>query len=99
MLEIIHCIRDVLSQDFGIEIKPSVLKLPWFASEVAYCTDCLIQGLGWYNQKIHVLSEMNKTIACSVELAKRELDYKPDISLREGMKRSVAWCLDQDYRI
>ena len=99
MLEIIQCIRDVLSQDFGIKIKPSVLKLPWFASEVAYCADRLIQGLGWYHQKIHVLSEMNKTIACSVELAKRELGYKPDIYLREGMKRSVAWCLDQGYRI
>jgi nucleoside-diphosphate-sugar epimerase len=47
-------------------------------------------------QKIHVLSEMNKTIACSVAKAERELGYDPKVSLREGMKRSIAWVLERD---
>jgi nucleoside-diphosphate-sugar epimerase len=34
---------------------------------------------------------MNKTIACSVSLAKRELGYSPTVSLREGMRRSIQW--------
>ena len=41
-------------------------------------------------QKIHVLSEMNKTIACSIEKAGRELGYDPQIELEEGMRRSLA---------
>ena len=50
-----------------------------------------LQALGAYNQKIHVLSEMNKTIACSVEKAKSELGYRPAVSLEEGMRRSLQW--------
>jgi len=38
-----------------------------------------------------VLSEMNKTIACSVEKAKKELGYNPKVSLEEGMRRSLRW--------
>jgi len=45
-----------------------------------------------YHQKIHVLSEMNKTIACSIEKAKKELGYIPMVGLEEGMRRSIAWC-------
>jgi len=41
-----------------------------------------------------VLSEMNVTIACSIERAQRELGNKPLVDLREGMRRSVAWCLE-----
>ncbi len=52
----------------------------------------LIQRLGLYQQKIHVLSEMNKNIACSVEKAQRELGYAPTVELEEGMRRSLAWC-------
>jgi nucleoside-diphosphate-sugar epimerase len=99
MLEIIDCIRDVLSEDFGLPVKRSVWKLPGCAGELAYAADRLLQGLGLYQQKLHVLSEMNKTIACSPALAARELGYRPDVTLREGMRRSVAWCLEQGYTI
>ena len=41
-----------------------------------------------------MLSEMNKTIACSVETAKRELGYQPRIALEEGMRRSIRWRIE-----
>jgi nucleoside-diphosphate-sugar epimerase len=69
--------------------------LPSVASEVALLTDWELQKLGLYQQKIHVLSEMNKTIACSVEKAKRELGYRPGVALEEGMRRSLRWCIEQ----
>jgi nucleoside-diphosphate-sugar epimerase len=99
MLEIIDCVRAVLGEDFGLPVRRSVWKLPAFAGELAYAGDRLLQGLGLYQQKLHVLSEMNKTIACSSALAARELGYRPDVSLREGMRRSVAWCLQQGYTL
>ena len=46
--------------------------------------------MGLYHQKIHVLSEMNKTIACDVSQAQNVLGYDPQISLEEGMRRSLA---------
>jgi nucleoside-diphosphate-sugar epimerase len=99
MLEIIDCVRDVLSEDFGLPVRRRVLKLPGFAGKMAYAGDWLLQGLGLYQQKLHVLSEMNKSIACSTALAVRELGYRPDVSLREGMRRSVAWCLEAGYTL
>jgi nucleoside-diphosphate-sugar epimerase len=42
---------------------------------------------------------MNKTIACSVDKAERELGYRPGVELREGMRRSIAWCLENGQEI
>jgi len=50
--------------------------------------------VGFYHQKIHVLSEMNKTIACSIAKAQRELGYNPTIALEEGMRRSLKWIFE-----
>ena len=56
-----------------------------------YSFDKIIQGLGFYHPKIHVLSEMNKTIACSIKKAETELGYSPKIDLKEGMFLSLQW--------
>jgi nucleoside-diphosphate-sugar epimerase len=71
------------------------MRLPNLASEMAFLADKLLQSAGLYHQKIHVLSEMNKTIACSVSRAEEELDYRPTVDLEEGMRRSLAWCKEQ----
>jgi hypothetical protein len=61
-------------------------RLPSVASEVAYVVDGAIQRMGFYEQRVHVLSEMNKTIASSVDDKAREaLGYRPGVELREGM--------------
>ena len=70
------------------------MRLPGLASEVAYAIDATLQGMGVYHQKIHVLSEMNKTIACTVARAEKELGYDPKVELEEGMRRSIRWMLD-----
>jgi len=67
------------------------LYLPNISSSIASVADAAIQSTGFYNSKIHVLSEMNKTIACSIEKARRELGYSPKISLEDGMRRSIEW--------
>ena len=61
------------------------MRLPGLASSFAFIADAMLQAFGMYHQKIHVLSEMNKTIACSVAKAERELDFRPTIDLEEGM--------------
>src|SRR4051812_34835014 len=91
MNEIISTIEDVMEKDFGIVPARKRIKLPSLASEVAWLADKTLQGVGLYQQKLHVLSEMNKSIACTVAKAERELGYKPDIELREGMRRSMQW--------
>jgi nucleoside-diphosphate-sugar epimerase len=86
---IVKTINDVMRNDFGFKTKKNTIKLPSFLGDIAYFLDKTIQAFGFYNQKIHVLSEMNKNITCSILLAKKELGYKPSISLREGMIRRI----------
>jgi nucleoside-diphosphate-sugar epimerase len=99
MRKVIDTIENVLEKDFGMQVAHKRMRLPAFAGDVAYWVDGAIQATGLYHQKIHVLSEMNKNIACSIEKARRELGYEPKIALREGMRRSIAWCLDQGMTI
>jgi nucleoside-diphosphate-sugar epimerase len=65
------------------------MKLPGFISTFAEKMDAAFQWLGLYHQKIHVLSEMNKHIACTIDLAKKELGYLPEYSLKNGMVESL----------
>lgn len=99
MNEIFDTIADVMENDFGFKVNHRRMRLPNLVSGIAYSIDLTLQGMGFYNKKIHVLSEMNKNIACSVELARKELGYNPTISLKEGMKRSIKWCIDNNHRI
>lgn len=99
MNQIIETVGRVMRNDFGIAVKPNKVRLPSIVGEVATLADRVLQGVGVYQQKIHVLSEMNKTIACSVDKAKRILHYKPAVDLEEGMRLSIKWCLDNGQQI
>ena len=91
MNEIVDTVERVLERDFEIACKHGRLRLPGLASEVAWLIDRTLQACGIYQQKIHVLSEMNKTIACSITKAERELGYAPGVDLELGMKLSLEW--------
>jgi nucleoside-diphosphate-sugar epimerase len=99
MTEILDTIERVLERDFQVKVAHKRMRLPGFASGVAWLVDGLLQSMGLYHQKIHVLSEMNKTIACSIAKAERELGYDPKVDLEEGMRRSIRWMLDHGQTV
>jgi nucleoside-diphosphate-sugar epimerase len=99
MRTILDTIENVLEQDFAMEVAHKRMQLPSFVGDIAYRVDSAIQATGFYHQKFHVLSEMDKNIACSIDKARHELGYEPKIALREGMRRSIRWCLDQGMSI
>jgi len=99
MNEIIGKVKELLENEFSQSCSRKQLKLPNIVSEIALIIDMMLQSLGLYHQKIHVLSEMNKNIACSIVKAKREMGYRPLISLEEGMRRSIKWILSQQANI
>jgi nucleoside-diphosphate-sugar epimerase len=92
MNEIVDTVERLMETEFRHTCAHKRFCLPGFASSIAYMADTCLQSMGLYHQKIHVLSEMNKTIACSTRKAEMELGYHPTIELEEGMRRSLAWC-------
>ncbi len=89
MNEIVEKIEYLLDKKFKKPCNFGRINLPGFVSQVAEKTDSLLQSFGFYHQKIHVLSEMNKNIACSIALAKDELGYNPEFDLEKGMYNSL----------
>ncbi len=99
MCEIMDTIERLLETEFGQNCAHKRMRLPGIAAAVAWVVDKSLQSLGLYHQKIHVLSEMNKTIACSVAKAKRELGFRPTVSLEEGMRRSLSWMEENGQKL
>jgi nucleoside-diphosphate-sugar epimerase len=99
MNEIVDTVEGLLENEFGEPCAHKRLKLPSLISEIAMWVDATLQGLDLYHQKFHVLSEMNKTIACSIEKAKKELGYIPVVALEEGMRRSIHWALSNNQKL
>ena len=99
MNEIVDTVEMLMESEFGLAVAHRRVRLPSVAGDAAELADAMIQRLGVYHQKIHVLSEMGKTIACSISRAQAELGYAPSVGLEEGMRRSLAWCLASGVRL
>lgn len=97
--EIVDTVEHLIEEEFGMAVAHRRLRLPGIVAELALASDWLVQRCGFYQQKLHVLSEMNKNIACSIEKAKRVLGYAPMIELEEGMRRSLRWCIEAGIEI
>ena len=97
---IIDTVERLLDTEFGRPCATSASSAsPVLAASIASVLDAAIQGSGFYNQKLHVLSEMNKTIACSIAKAQKEAGLPPRHRVEEGMRRSLAWCLSHGLEI
>ncbi|MFT5441829.1 MAG: nucleoside-diphosphate-sugar epimerase/choline dehydrogenase-like flavoprotein [Myxococcota bacterium] len=97
--EIVDTVEDVLSNDFGIPCSGKRMRLPSILGDIAERTDAALQAMGLYEQRVHVLGEMNKTIVCTTAKAQRELGYAPKYSLRSGMAASIRWCLENGQHL
>jgi nucleoside-diphosphate-sugar epimerase len=85
--------------DEGLSVKPASTRLPALAAKVAETGDRVLQAVGVYQQQLHVLGEMGHSIACDISRSTAELGYVPAVSLYDGMRRSIRWCLDQGLEL
>jgi nucleoside-diphosphate-sugar epimerase len=67
--------------------------MPRIAARLAESVDRFVQARGRYMQPVHVLGELNHTIACDISRARTELDYDPPTTLFDGMRQAVRWSL------
>jgi nucleoside-diphosphate-sugar epimerase len=96
--EIVETVGAAL-RDEGYDVKPNRFRLPESVGALAEGIDRLLQRQGRYHQQLHVLGEMNKTIAADVSAARRDLGYEPTVDLYEGMRRSIRWCRDRGIEL
>jgi len=99
MSQIVDTVERLLEKEFSIPVAHKRLHVPSLVCEAARVSDAVLQKMGIYQQQIHVLSEVNKTIAASCAKAERDFGYKPLVGLEEGMRRSIRWCLDHGRMI
>jgi nucleoside-diphosphate-sugar epimerase len=92
-IEILQTVAKLLE----IGLRPRYL--PQAASNAARFTDSLLQMAGLYQQELHVAGEITASIAVSIEAARRDLGYNPEIELEEGMRRSIEWCRAEGLRL
>jgi nucleoside-diphosphate-sugar epimerase len=85
--------------DEGFSVKAPTTRLPAMAGRVAELADRVVQGLGRYQQQLHVLGEMNHTIACDISATRDELGYEPRVALYDGMRTSIRWCVEQGLEL
>lgn len=96
--EIVETVGRAL-RDEGYDVRPNRVRLPGVIAQVAERVDGLLQHTGRYHQQIHVLGEMNKNIACSIDAARTDLGYEPEVALYDGMRRSIRWCREQGLEL
>jgi nucleoside-diphosphate-sugar epimerase len=93
MTQIVQAVWDAAEAE-GLPVKRSVVRLPALAGRLAQKADEILQARGHYQQEIHVAGELDKTIACEVTGAVRDLGFSPATDLVAGMRRSYRWGLD-----
>lgn len=93
MNEILAAVREAARLE-GLPVTEGAVRLPAIAGRIAYRADAMLQRFGRYQQEIHVAGELDKTIACRVDGAVRDLGFVPAVDLVEGMRRSYRWGLE-----
>ena len=98
VVEIVETVGRAL-RDEGHRVKENSLRLPDLVGRLAERADRLLQARGAYNQQVHVLGEMNKTIACDIAATTAEIGYTPRVELYEGMRASIRWCAENGIEL
>ena len=96
--EIVATVGKALA-DEGFDVAQPRTRLPAVAGRMAELGDRVLQRLGRYQQQLHVLGEMNHTIACDISVTCAELGYEPSVELYDGMRRSIRWCVEQGLEL
>jgi len=99
LTDVLRTVRDALAAE-GLRVsKRRPIVVPHVVGQVAETLDALVQASGRYVQALHVLGELKDTIACDISRARKELGYEPTVTLFEGMRASVRWCIERGDRL
>ena len=82
-------IYKVTAELLGVTIEPKFYKLPDYNSLTYRLIDRAMQIIRYKYSHIHLAWDWAKNITCNIQKAKEDLDYKPLIDYREGIKNTI----------
>lgn len=98
MRTIVATVQRVLV-DQGYRVSGRTVRAPALVGRVAEGVDRALQRRGRYLQEVHVLGEMDKTIACDISATRIVLGYDPRVGLEDGLHSTVRWYADQGVQL
>ena len=75
------------AKQLNVKIKPR--KIPWCICQLAEKLDIFLGKLGKYHKHLHVCGETGHNIWCDTKKAKNDFGYNPQISLPDGVKKTI----------
>ena len=75
------------AKQLNVKIKPR--KIPWCICQLAEKLDIFLGKLGKYHKHLHVCGETGHDIWCDTKKAKNDFGYNPQISLPDGVKKTI----------
>lgn len=92
---IVEAIRTAMLRDFGLRPPTKARQVPGALADAARTLAVILEALGLTSGRLRHWSELNLSGYCDIGPARRDLGYEPRVELREGMRRQVAWMLEQ----
>ncbi len=83
-----------MAKNLGVELNSRFL--PLILSRIFERLDMIMNKMGFHVGKIFSAGEISRDVFYSIEKAERELGYKPKIGLKEGMKKTIEWCRENE---
>jgi len=72
-----------------LNVKINPWKIPWSICQLAEKLDIFLGKLGRYHKHLHVCGETGHDIWCDTKKAKNDFGYNPQISLPDGVKKTI----------
>ena len=95
LARIVEAIRLAMQRDFGLRPPPRARHVPGALADGARTLEVLLEAFGLASARLRHWSELNLSGYCDIRPTRRDLGYEPLVDLREGMRRQVAWMLEQ----
>jgi nucleoside-diphosphate-sugar epimerase len=79
----------------ALGVRPRYLHLPRLVGPMAHAADHALAAFDCYWQTLHLVGESDWHVGVSCDKACRELGYQPSMTLADGMRQAVDWCIQE----
>ena len=87
-------IFQIVAEEIGIILKET--RLPGWIGNICGLSFKSLALLGFYSLPLYMVWHMILDMACDITKAKKELQFTPKIDLKEGLQKTIRYCLNKN---